>query len=237
MNPELGRDEIEVFRGIVSERLGFVFEDDRLEQLADVLRKRLQATGCVRFPAYQRHITSAATSRAELRALASCLTVGETYFFRHPDHFRVFSEIVLPAIIAASDSSRQLRILSAGCASGEEPYTLAALVQQHPRNGEVRPINITGLDVNADVLEKARSARYSEWSFRATSEAMRKCIFRSEGRESVLVPDIRSMVTFVERNLVEEDSDFWRAGAFDVIFCRNVTMYFSPLRLSVHAPN
>ncbi|MGH8643180.1 MAG: CheR family methyltransferase [Gammaproteobacteria bacterium] len=218
--------EIENFRDIVSERLGLAFDDSKLGDLANVLHERMRATGCDRASVYINRLVSSASSRPELRGLAERFTVGETYFFRHRDQFRALVESALPERIRAEVSGRRLRLLSAGCASGEEPYTLAILLGEYfPHLGSWE---ILGLDVNASSLTKARQARYSEWSLRETPEPIRQRYFRREGKEFALDERIRTMVSFEERNLLDEDSSFWRPGAFDIIFCRNVTMYFTP---------
>ena len=110
------REEMDCFRSIVAERLGLDYDDSKLEPLAEVLRDRLHASGCARFATYLERLSSATTWRTELRALARQLTVGETYFFRHPDHLRAFAEVALPARWQALAGSRPVRILSAGCA-------------------------------------------------------------------------------------------------------------------------
>ena len=222
------REEIDCFRSLIAERLGLYFEDAKFDHLADILRARMRATGCARFAAYLQHLNSAAAGRAESRLLAEQLTVGETYFFRHPDHFRVFAEVALPQRVQARGAQRLLRILSAGCASGEEPYSLAALVRENLADLASWNVTILGLDINTSFLEKASRARYSTWSLRDTPEHLRERHFRPEGKEFVLAESLRSMVSFEERNLMQEDPGLWQAGIFDIIFCRNVTMYFSP---------
>ncbi len=120
--------EIECFRGLVAERLGLHFEDAKLDFLADVLRQRMEDTGCHVFTEYRKRISSFAEERSETCALAEYLTVGETYFFRYAEHFQAFAEVVLPNRIQARGGDRRLRILSAGCASGEEPYSLLPMI-------------------------------------------------------------------------------------------------------------
>lgn len=222
------REEMDGFRSIVAERLGLDYDDAKFDHLAEVLRDRLRATGDVQFSAYLERLTSAATCHTELRALAQHLTVGETYFFRHPDHFRAFVEVALPARWQAPAGSRQVRILSAGCASGEEPYTLAMLIRDSLPELAAGTVTILGIDVNALLLDKARRARYAAWSLRNTSESVRQRAFHPEGKEFLLQEAIRAMVSFEERNLIEDDPGFWRPAVFDIIFCRNVTMYFGP---------
>ncbi|MGC9974203.1 MAG: CheR family methyltransferase, partial [Gaiellaceae bacterium] len=156
------------------------------------------------------------------------LTVNETFFFRNADNCRAFAETVLPERIRAKTREKRLRILSAGCASGEEPYSLAVLVREALSDLGNWDVKIIGLDVNPAVLAKAAQARYSAWSLRATSEDAKRRYFRADGPDFVLAPAIQKMVTFEERNLVDEDPLFWQSLACDVVFCRNVLMYFTP---------
>ena len=128
------------FRAMVERRLGLRFDDSKLEELTDVLRRRMKESNSADVESY---LCLLGTSLPELREVVGHLTIPETYFFRIPDHFRVFQEVVLPERVRAKRSARQLSILSAGCASGEEPYTLAMLMQgrtdwragRHPYTG------------------------------------------------------------------------------------------------------
>jgi chemotaxis protein methyltransferase CheR len=220
--------DIECFRTLVARRLGLHFEDSKLDFLADILRQRMEATRCDLFSLYQRRIVSSADEHEEIGALAEQLTVNETYFFRYAEQFRAFAETVIPNRIEARGSDRRLRILSAGCASGEEAYSLAILIRDQLPELASWDVNIRGIDISAFMLEKALRARYSPWSLRETPAHLQKRYFRPDGRDFQLDNTLRPAVTFEERNLAEEDPLFWQCEAFDVIFCRNVTMYFTP---------
>ncbi len=222
------REEIERFRDVVSNRLGLACDESTLDQLATLLRSRMLALGCQSISSYIGRVVSSDPPPNELRVLAESLTVAETYFFRHFDHFRAIVEVILPERIRAQTSQRRLRILSAGCSTGEEPYTVAILVREHFPNLASWDVEIRGIDVNASSITKAKQAHYSEWSLRETPDRLRQRYFRQEGKDFVLDDAIRSMVFFEERNLLHEDPTFWRPAALDVVFCRNVSMYFTP---------
>jgi chemotaxis protein methyltransferase CheR len=226
MTPPLNSAEIESFRDIVVHGLGLTYDDGKLGQLAEVLRRRMDSVGSPRFGTYVAHLAS--SRRQELRALAEQLTVNETFFFRDSDSLRAFSEVVLPACVRARGPDRRLRILCAGCASGEEPYSLAILVREALPDLAAWDVKITAFDVNATVLARASEARYSNWSLRATSSDYRRRFFRQEGERFILDPAVQKMVTFQERNLVDDDPSFWQSLGCDVVFCRNVLMYFAP---------
>jgi chemotaxis protein methyltransferase CheR len=223
MSVAFERSDVTRLRGIVGQRLGLQLDDGKLDDLAEVLRERMTSTGATHFASYEGLLAD----RKELGALADRLTIAETYFFRYWDHFRAFVEVVLPDRTRAVEG-RPIRVLSAGCASGEEAYSLAIVSRERATVPEPWNVSLLGIDVNPRVIERARRARYSTWSLRETSPELRARYFRAEGRELCLDDTVVAMASFEERNLVEEDPSFWRADAFDVVFCRNVLMYFSP---------
>src|ERR1017187_10185200 len=207
MTPLLDRTGLEQFRTIVARRLGLQYEDGKLDYLAEIVRRRMELVGSARFESYLERLISSP---------------------KGSDEFRAFAEIVLPERIRANTREKRLRILSAGCASGEEPYSLAVVVREALPDLGNWDVKIIGIDVNPAVLAKATQARYSAWSLRATSEDAKRRYFRADGPDFVLDPAIQKMVTFEERNLVDEDPLFWQSLACDVVFCRNVLMYFTP---------
>lgn len=222
MSEEVARWHVECFRSFIAQRLGLNFYDDKLEFLETVIRQRLHATACRNFSAYERCVLPQAK---ELQVLAELLTVGETYFFRYSEHFRAFSEVVIPE---QTRRNRQLRILSAGCASGEEVYSLAILLSNHLPSTALWNLKIHGVDINPAVIKKALRACYPAWSLRDTPADVRLRYFHKDGAEFAVDQSARSMATFEERNLVQPDDAFWRPGSFDVVFCRNVIMYLTP---------
>lgn len=218
--------DVERFRDALSLRMGFSFDDGKLEFLSNVLERRLRAQGEVAAH-YLLRLERDADLQQELREIALEVTIGETYFFRHSDQFRAFSEVALPARIEARSACRQLRLLSAGCSSGEEAYTLSILTRERVLDSQPPfAVTIRGVDINPRVVERARAATYSSWALRETPEAIQKQYFSLVGRDYVLSRAIRDSVLFEEENLVAADS--WAPECYDVIFCRNVLMYFTP---------
>lgn len=228
MTPTLDRADLERFRAFVARRLGLQYEDGKLDYLGEVVRRRMDAVGSARVESYLERAMSSPNGSDELRALAEQLTVNETFFFRNADNFRALTEIVLPERIRANSAEKRLRILSAGCSSGEEAYSLAIRVREALPDPSSWDVKILGIDISPAILAKARQARYSEWSLRATSVEARQRYFRADGKDFVLAAAIQKMVSFEERNLVEDDPLFWPSLACDVVFCRNVLMYFTP---------
>lgn len=219
----IAADAPERFRCWIARRLGLQFDDSKLGFLAEVLARRTDRTRETFAP----YLDALGGPRAheELRILAPELTVSETYFLRHLEQLRAFVEIALPDCLARA-GARTLRLLSAGCASGEEPYSLAILLREHFADA-ARRVHIRGIDVNAAMIEKAIQARYLPWALREMPRDLRERWFRSEGREAILDDSIRFAVAFSERNLAVEDNELWMPQAYDVIFCRNVLMYFT----------
>jgi chemotaxis protein methyltransferase CheR len=217
-------DHSERFRSWISRRFGLNFDDGKLEFLAEVLNRRADKKGLAPRPYLDR--LEGPDGAAEVQALAVELTVPETYFFRHIDQFHAFSNVALPRAQAARASTRSLTVLSAGCASGEEPYTLAMLLRERV----VEPgwnIVIRALDINSAMLAKAMRGCYSAWALRETPAAAQRRWFHPVGRDYQLDDSIRSAVTFHETNLAQDRAGLWESATYDVIFCRNVMMYFT----------
>ncbi|MFL5263108.1 MAG: CheR family methyltransferase [Anaeromyxobacteraceae bacterium] len=225
MKVPIDRADLERLRGAVAERIGLQFDDARLELVAAAVGERLAHLG-LDVDAYLARVASTA-GRPELGELARRLTVGETYFFRNGNDLRALVELVLPDRARARAGARRLRILSAACSSGEEPYTLAMLARDIPALAGW-DVSIHAFDVNPAAIERAVAARYSTWSLRQTPPEVEARHFRRDGSEYRLEDAIREMVSFEERNLLEDDPRFWASGTFDVVFCRNVLMYFAP---------
>ncbi len=218
--------ELERLRLALSELIGFAFEGDRLEQLEHAARERVGALALGGLDAYVARLREPEFQRGELTRLADTLTVTETFFYRNADQIRALVEEVLPDRVRRG--GQRLRILCAGCASGEEPYSLAIALRENVPELDTWNVQILGVDVNRTMLAKAAGARYTPWSLRSTPDAIRARYFERVGNEYVLDPSVAKMVTFRAYNLADQDPLFFRALACDVIFCRNVIMYFTP---------
>jgi chemotaxis protein methyltransferase CheR len=221
-------NEMQRFRAVIGQQLGLRFDDAKLGFLSQVLQRRLREKGWGS-DVYLRELEYQ-PSDSELAALARELTVGETYFFRNNEQFRALAQVVLPDRMRARQVAKTLRLLSAGCSSGEEAYSMAIVA----RETIVDPswsISIGAVDLNPAVLERATRARYSTWALRETSIEMRTKWFREEGRDVLLDDSVRAMVTIEQANLANDSSEIWRSAAYDAIFCRNVLMYFEPQQM------
>ncbi|MGA3260505.1 MAG: CheR family methyltransferase, partial [Bryobacteraceae bacterium] len=165
----------------------------------------------------------------ELRVLAGELTVTETYFFRGSEHCRALAGHVLPERIREKAAERRLRLLSLGCASGEEAYTLAIILREHFPHLGSWDVTIQGIDVNPLMVAKARKGRYTAWALRDTPPEIREKYFRPSHDEFLLDEQIRFLASFEERNLAAIDNGWCPCEKeFDIILCRNVLMYLVP---------
>lgn len=199
------------FVDLIERRLGLEFDPGENNRLAGLMRERMRETGCSRFSSYEQHVCEGGE---ELRTLASRLTVPETYFFRDLEKFAALAESVLPQLNRAQPG-HLIRILSAGCSTGEEPFTIAITLRE-TTGFDQSQVSITGIDIDLERIEKARLGRFPKWSMRTIPAEYLKKYFRPDGDEFVLDQSIRAMVRLKEQNLAEEDPDFWRPNSYDV---------------------
>jgi chemotaxis protein methyltransferase CheR len=193
---------------------------------------RLASLDLMSFEDYYHYLRFGPQRTEELERMVSHLTNNETYFYREAPQLQVFSDHVLRAVkerkLAGPEGDRQrtLRILSAGCSTGEEPHTLAMIVYDSGQFFWNWDVQVVGLDVDHLALEKARRGVYFHNSFRSLTPAQLERHFLRQGPGTLVKDTIRKMVSFRHGNLVEPAS-FDGLAPVDVIFCRNVLIYFS----------
>lgn len=252
---ELGYGDYLRFRELVLERSGLYFPEKKKTDLEAGLFKAFAASPAASADGYNLDVyynllcdTSDPVGRAEMSRLINTLTIGETHFFRDEAQFDALAGQVLPELIARKRAAAaavgpgiypQLRIWSAGCASGEEPYSLAILLRELIPDIHNWHILILATDVNEDSLARAREAYYTDWSFRENrAKAFRPRYFtlmepgvhdKFRIQRFKLRDDIRQMVTFASLNLITDPypSIYNNTASLDLIFCRNVTIYFA----------
>ena len=215
----------------VEAQLGLHFPPERWSDLERGLRGAAEDLGFAGLEECARALVLAKFDRAAIDALAAQLTVGETYFFRDPATFDVLVTQIFPALAEERRGrAKRLRIWSAGCCTGEEPYSLAIALRRALADLDDWQITILATDLNPRFLHKAAAGIYGAWSFRGVPAETQAAYFRPrpDGRFEIL-PAIRRMVTFECLNLVEDvyPSLANNTNAMDLIFCRNVLMYFS----------
>ena len=216
---------------LLATRIGLHFPKERWGDLERGIVAAAPAFGMANAEACAHRLLSAPLTHNQIEILASHLTVGETYFFREKRSFEVLEERIIPELIRTrTHTERRLRIWSAGCCTGEEPYSIAMLLDRlipHPKEWNV---TILATDINPAFLRKAAEGVYGEWSFRDTPAWIRARHFKhGKNARFEIQPRIRKRVTFSYLNLADDvyPSLTNNTNAMDVIFCRNVLMYFT----------
>ena len=228
MSNNISEENLSRLSLFVTDQLGLSFPRERF---ADLKRGLVSAVREFDFADAESCLTwllSSSLSRRQIEILASHLTVGETYFFRDSNLFKVMEEEIVPGLVSKRRASRHLRIWSAGCASGEEAYSIAILLHKLIPDLEDWNITILATDINPDFLKRAENGVYSEWSFRVAPMWTRIYFIKDKDSRYTIVPWIKKMVNFSYLNLAEDSypSLTGNTNAMDVIFCRNVLMYF-----------
>jgi chemotaxis protein methyltransferase CheR len=215
----------------IAQNTGLHFPAERRSDLQRGLAAAAAEFGFADAAAFADWLLSAPLTRPQLHTLASHLTIGETYFFRERKSFDALAEHILPELFQRRRGrERRLRLWSAACSTGEEPYSLAILVQQLLPDWQDWEVTILATDINERSLQKAIAGVYGEWSFRdSPSEFKERYFTRTADGRFAIAPRIRNCVRFVPLNLAQEGSAWLTAGAhaMDVIFCRNVLIYFT----------
>ncbi|MDJ0388038.1 CheR family methyltransferase [Roseomonas sp. E05] len=220
-------------KAMVIARTGHFYYQDKDSLLWERVRRRLRETGLPGTAAYIERLKDPVAGEAEWAALVAAITIGETFFFRYAEQFAALQGTILPELIARNGATRQLRIWSAGCASGAEPYSIAILLRR--LLGEALPqwrIGLIGTDLNEAVLQVARGGLYSRWALRSlpAEEVERDFTPAADGRHWALRPHHRAMVRFERHNLLSllDGTSPLQFNEFDLILCRNVLIYFHP---------
>jgi chemotaxis protein methyltransferase CheR len=224
----LREEEFRLIRDLVRERFGIFFDDAHRESLRSRLVGRLSHLDLISFEEYYQYLRFGPERTEEHRHMISLLTNNETYFYREKPQLDVFGQMVLKKLRErkALAGQRQLRVLSAGCSTGEEAYTLAMIVYDSGQFFWNWEISVSGLDVDHMALEKARSGVYFHNSFRSMDPATKERHFLPSGKGSAVKDAIRKLVSFRRGNLLEVET-YQDLGPLDVIFCRNVLIYFT----------
>lgn len=205
---------------------GLHFEQRNRAALLRGLAKRMCALRIGSYSEYLAYLKLHGEDRHELQKLLQFLTVGETYFFRYPAHFAALKErFTLPPPV-----DRPLRIWSAGCSTGEEPYSIAMTLMEALPDWRERDIRIIATDINNRSLKLARDGVYSPWSLRITQKQQVERYFERVGQSFLIKDEVKRLVHFRHLNLLGPVHDeLWQElSALDAIFCRNVLIYFTP---------
>jgi chemotaxis protein methyltransferase CheR len=214
-------------------RIGLHYPEERWRDLERATRRAARDLGFDDAQACVEQLLSRPPSRTQIEVLASHLTVGETYFFRDRASFDALQSHVLPELIQRRRASvKRLRIWSAGCCTGEEAYSIAILLARLIPDLEAWNILILATDINPQFLKKASRGVYTHWSFRDVPSEVKERFFQPTKAGLEIAARIKTLVTFEYHNLAEDTcpSLETNTNAMDIIFCRNVVMYFNPAR-------
>ena len=221
MNPSVPLHEM-TFRSLrdyIYDQTGIFVPDSKKYFLENRLSHRILEKNLSGFDEYLLFLR--ASGNGELRDLYNAVTTNETYFFREPQQFDVFTKHILPRVLERN-RSRGIRVWSAACSTGEEPYTIAAILKEAAPGVQAK---IFGSDISDAVLESARNGIYTSYSVRIIPPHYQSKYFRSRGDTFELVEGIRNSVQFLNVNLIDE-KQVRAIRDVDVIFCRNVLIYF-----------
>ncbi|WP_346356046.1 CheR family methyltransferase [Azotosporobacter soli] len=221
---------LEQISSFIEKELGLYFPPERSCDLERGMAACAADFGFADAEACVRWLLSTEPTKEQLEKMAVHLTVGETFFFRDRELFAALEEQFFPELIKRKrEKDKTIRIWSAGCSSGEEPYSLAILLDRLLPDIADWKIMVLASDINPAALAKAEGARYNEWSFRDTPSWVKKDYFDKVKHEFTLQEKIKRLVSFFALNLAQTDyaGVDSRIAELDLIFCRNVLMYFS----------
>ncbi len=229
-NRSLGDDSIVLWLGArLSTFCGIQISQKETEKLSEIVRKRMTVHSLLDPIRYFQLVESQSDEGiAEWEQLLALFMNGETFFFRDSGQITLLKEHILPTLIQRRKAARSLRILSAGCSTGEEAYSLAILVDQLLPDRLNWNIDILGMDINVRSIQRAQQGIYGQWAFRKVDSDLRQQYFQQRGNQWVLKEPIRKMVTFRKGNIFADSFALSDLGIddFDLIICRNVFLYF-----------
>lgn len=218
-------DDFETIVGLVREQTGIVLGHHKRDLVYGRLTKRLRAIGLNAFAEYCELLQSA-DGEAERRMMVNAITTNLTGFFREPHHFEFLgSKVLAPIVRDATAQTRRIRIWSAGCSSGEEPYSIAMTLREAIGRGIGWDAKILATDIDTDVLSIAAAGRYEADRAKSIPASLRQQYVDGSRADTVQMSEsLTSLIVFKQLNLFNP----WpMSGPFDAIFCRNVVIYFN----------
>ncbi|WP_083465798.1 CheR family methyltransferase [Salidesulfovibrio brasiliensis] len=224
---EMGDAEFRRFSDMIQRELGIKMPPTKKVLLQSRFQKRLRALGMSTYKEYCDYVFSDAGREAERQHMVDVVTTNTTHFFREPKHFDILTNKVLPEFWRTIGSSREIRIWSAGCSSGEEPYTLGMVLSDFAEKHNGFKFSITATDISFQILQRARNAVYPlEKADEIPQQYKKKYLLKSKDPKKPLMKidkKVRDRVSFKQINFMD---DFRMDQKMDIIFCRNVVIYF-----------
>ncbi|NOQ36817.1 MAG: hypothetical protein GQ569_13135 [Methylococcaceae bacterium] len=227
MNPQ--QLNLDFFAKLLRQRTGLNISDNEQEKACHILENRLRELRFNSTESYYQFLNEGSVkAEQEWQTLVELLTILESFFLRDKGQIKILKEQILPDLIQRNRSSRRLKIWSAGCSTGEEPYSLALLIQKLIPDYHNWDILILGSDINTKALAKAESGLYSKWSLRDVEADVLSHFTPAEKGLFALDPAIKNRVNFRQLNLLQAPFPDYQINEIDLILCRNVFIYFTP---------
>ncbi|MBN9231117.1 MAG: protein-glutamate O-methyltransferase CheR [Legionella sp.] len=216
------------FIGLVQQRFGIVIHMNQTQTLIDHIAQSC-ALGKMTPRSYLQQLQMASNKSPEVSQLVAAITVGESYFFRDASQMTLLQEHLLPRLIKKNEQSQRLKIWSAGCAAGEEIYTVLMQLQELLPNCADWDLQLLATDINTEALAKAQSGLYGEWSMRTIPRKYLQRYFIKDGQKYLFQSPLRERVHFAYLNLIDHayPSILTATIDIDLILCRNVLIYFA----------
>ena len=225
MTVPLSNETFTKFRELIYQRMGLSFPDNKKYLLENRLQVRLVAVHCRTFEDYYQFLQFDPRRQDEYVELANCVTTNETFFFRDSVQIDCLKSSLLPQAIKCREGDRKLRIWSAGCSSGEEPYTLAMILSEAFPQLDSWNIDIMATDISEQVLNKAKQGVYGQYAIRNVPPHWLKKYFDITDGQYTITRQLRQKVRFSSLNLFD-DRQMRAMRDFDIVLCRNVLIYF-----------
>jgi len=222
----LSKDNFAKVGEFIYRKSGISLEEDKhYDKLAKFIDNRANDLGLDSFRKYFFKLRFEDKEGLEFQELMNGMTVNETYFFREKEQFEVLANVILPELHARMPRGRPIRILSSPCSTGEEPYSMILHILQEAVIVEERDIEVVGIDIDSTVIAKAKASRYSDRSVHAIPKPILNQWFRKKALGYELSEDLQGSVDFQVCNVFDKNQ-MRRLGKFDVIFSRNMLIYF-----------
>jgi chemotaxis protein methyltransferase CheR len=224
---QLDDKKYRLFCELIRGRTGIQVGEGRREVLTHALEEMTESMKCTSLDQLFACLQDGLTDSEAWNDLIKEVTIGETYFFRDSEYIKALYRNILPDLIARHQTDQTLRVWSAGCATGEEPYSLAIMLRQILSDIDQWKILILATDINRQAIKHAATGRYRSWSFRETDPVIRSIYFTFSGNAYTIGPAIRKMASFAYHNLAEDNypSPANQTNNLDLILCQNVAIY------------
>jgi chemotaxis protein methyltransferase CheR len=221
-------DGLNQLRDLIYEACGIFFPDNKRYFLETRFARRMEAVGAKSYGEYVRFLKQAPDRDTEMKRLIGEITTNETSFFRNMPQFTALQSIIIPKLVEVKGAIgfKRLKIWSAACSSGEEPYTIAMILMEKASSQLAGwQFEVHAADISEQVLAKARDGVYTEYALRTMTDYFKKKYFVQQGPNYTISPEVKKYVRFQNLNLYDDGKMVFMKG-FDIIFCCNALIYF-----------